>query len=201
MIPYEDLVAALTYWRERNGLPTGAADYLGEPPPPPPVSFEQYETPTGPASEQVLDGDMLDEQLIAQEVALDADSPHDEYGGPIAEQAAYADPQGGEAGYADGSFETEEYPQYSEAEAQPDYAEPAYGEQEPECEAVVDYSGQDEYSAAPPDPAAASEYPDYSDSQQDHMYLADEQEDEEIAHALDGLEDHPGEPFDPEKTP
>lgn len=43
MIPYEDLVSALTMWRERNGLPTGASDYLGEPPAPEPVSFAAYE--------------------------------------------------------------------------------------------------------------------------------------------------------------
>ena len=44
MIPYEDLVSALTVWRERNGLPTGASDYLGEPPAPEPVSFAAYES-------------------------------------------------------------------------------------------------------------------------------------------------------------
>lgn len=31
MIPYEQLVAALASWRQRQGLPAGPADYLGEP--------------------------------------------------------------------------------------------------------------------------------------------------------------------------
>jgi hypothetical protein len=31
MIPYEDLVAALSRWRARQGLPSGPGDYLGEP--------------------------------------------------------------------------------------------------------------------------------------------------------------------------
>ena len=31
MIPYEELVAALAQWRQRQGLPAGPADYLGEP--------------------------------------------------------------------------------------------------------------------------------------------------------------------------
>jgi hypothetical protein len=33
MIPYEELVAALSRWRAAQGLPTGPADYLGEPAP------------------------------------------------------------------------------------------------------------------------------------------------------------------------
>src|SRR5947207_13359646 len=33
MIPYEELVSALARWRQRQGLPTGPADYLGEPAP------------------------------------------------------------------------------------------------------------------------------------------------------------------------
>ncbi len=33
MIPYEELVAALATWRQRQGLPAGPADYLGEPAP------------------------------------------------------------------------------------------------------------------------------------------------------------------------
>jgi hypothetical protein len=31
MIPYEDLVASLSRWRARQGLPSGPGDYLGEP--------------------------------------------------------------------------------------------------------------------------------------------------------------------------
>jgi hypothetical protein len=31
MIPYDELVAALSSWRSRQGLPSGPADYLGEP--------------------------------------------------------------------------------------------------------------------------------------------------------------------------
>jgi len=33
VIPYEELVAALATWRQRQGLPAGPADYLGEPAP------------------------------------------------------------------------------------------------------------------------------------------------------------------------
>ena len=33
MIPYVELVAALATWRQRQGLPAGPADYLGEPAP------------------------------------------------------------------------------------------------------------------------------------------------------------------------
>lgn len=33
MIPYEQLVAALASWRQRQGLPAGPSDYLGEPAP------------------------------------------------------------------------------------------------------------------------------------------------------------------------
>lgn len=42
MIPYEELAAALAHWRTRNGLPTGAAEYLGEMAPMAPMSFEGY---------------------------------------------------------------------------------------------------------------------------------------------------------------
>ena len=31
MIPYEELVSALSRWRARQGLPSGPGDYLGEP--------------------------------------------------------------------------------------------------------------------------------------------------------------------------
>ena len=33
MIPYDELVAALASWRQRQGLPAGPADYIGEPAP------------------------------------------------------------------------------------------------------------------------------------------------------------------------
>ncbi|SRR6266545_8066392 len=33
MIPYEELAVALARWRARHGLPTGLADYIGEPAP------------------------------------------------------------------------------------------------------------------------------------------------------------------------
>ncbi len=45
MIAYEELVAALTHWRARNGLPTGAAEYLGEMAPITSVAFDAYATP------------------------------------------------------------------------------------------------------------------------------------------------------------
>lgn len=40
MIPYEELVAALSRWRARRGLPTGLGDYLGEPPAPEPAALD-----------------------------------------------------------------------------------------------------------------------------------------------------------------
>ena len=42
MIPYEDLVAALSRWRARQGLPSGPGDYLGEPSQ---VSYQGYVAP------------------------------------------------------------------------------------------------------------------------------------------------------------
>jgi len=75
MIPFDDLVAALAIWRERNGLPVGAADYLGEAAP---VSYANL----APAVETNDDIDVIEEEF--------ATSPDetDEFGTPVEEYEA-----------------------------------------------------------------------------------------------------------------
>lgn len=65
MIPYEELVSALAMWRERNGLPVGAADYLGEPPAPEPVSFAAYES--RPAAPEGAELDVVEDIPVSEE--------------------------------------------------------------------------------------------------------------------------------------
>jgi hypothetical protein len=72
MIPYEELVSALAMWRERNGLPVGAADYLGEPPAPEPVSFAAYESRPDSGAAEIELGDE------AEEIAFADDFPESE---------------------------------------------------------------------------------------------------------------------------
>ena len=50
MIPYEDLVAALSRWRARQGLPSGPGDYLGEPVQ---MQYQGYVAPTPSGSRPV----------------------------------------------------------------------------------------------------------------------------------------------------
>jgi hypothetical protein len=167
MIPYEDLVAALTYWRERNGLPTGAADYLGEPPPPPPVSFEQYETPTGPASEQILDGDMFEEALVGQE-AIAEDHTYDE---PIAEESYDAAEYAEQPEYAEVESNSEFADLAAElSEPEPEYAEP--GEPTPP-EAEFEGDGADEYEVS-----------EFEASVDDGVYAAAEEDITDVAGGL-----------------
>ena len=52
MIPYEQLVAALASWRQRQGLPAGPADYLGEPAEP-----GAYDYASAPPAESAYGGD------------------------------------------------------------------------------------------------------------------------------------------------
>jgi hypothetical protein len=91
MIAYEDLVSALAAWRTRQGLPVGAADYLGEPPPPEPVSFAAYES--RPEHDLNLVSEPLDDDLIvSEELEPDAYEPAPEsyrsYGGDELEAGA-----------------------------------------------------------------------------------------------------------------
>jgi hypothetical protein len=51
MIPYEQLVAALASWRQRQGLPAGPADYLGEP------AAAAYDDESGQPAEGAYGGD------------------------------------------------------------------------------------------------------------------------------------------------
>ena len=76
MIAYEDLVSALAMWRERNGLPVGAADYLGEPPAPEPVSFAAYESRPAPEGGEDF---AVEDIPISDELAA-VEGEHDEYG-------------------------------------------------------------------------------------------------------------------------
>lgn len=52
MIPYEQLVAALASWRQRQGLPAGPADYLGEP-----AETGGYDYASAPPAESAYGGD------------------------------------------------------------------------------------------------------------------------------------------------
>jgi len=52
MIPYEQLVAALASWRQRQGLPAGPADYLGEP-----VAATAYDDASGGSPGDAYGGD------------------------------------------------------------------------------------------------------------------------------------------------
>ena len=67
MIPYSELVAALTTWRVRQNLPTGHTDYLGEPMPMAPTALPE----TAAEVEAVeYTGEVLAEDLI-EEVSAD----------------------------------------------------------------------------------------------------------------------------------
>lgn len=60
MIPYEDLVSALTDWRTRQGLPTGATNFLT-----PTESSVDLELP-GTGEQEILDGaDFVEEEGVA----------------------------------------------------------------------------------------------------------------------------------------
>ena len=52
MIPYEQLVAALASWRQRQGLPAGPADYLGEP-----AEAGAYDYASAPPADSAYGGD------------------------------------------------------------------------------------------------------------------------------------------------
>ena len=107
MIGYDELVSALTLWRERSGMTVGAADYLGTPPTPEPVSFAAYENRPGDPAVSGSEGKSGSEGEFA-EINLDDDLNSDVFAEPIAEFA-----EGGET--------------FSEVEnpvEQPDYTEP-----------------------------------------------------------------------------
>jgi len=64
MIAYEELVAALNYWRTNQGLPTGATDFLGEPPPPPSHVVPQPEVEYVAADDMAIEEESYDADHI-----------------------------------------------------------------------------------------------------------------------------------------
>jgi hypothetical protein len=58
MIPYEQLVAALTAWRQRQGLPTAPAELFGGP---------VAAAPAGPAGYRDEIVEMGDDAIVAEE--------------------------------------------------------------------------------------------------------------------------------------
>jgi hypothetical protein len=63
MIPYEQLVSALTSWRQRNGLPTAAADVFGDSPA---LPLGDLAAPASqPEREEVVE--MADDAIMAEE--------------------------------------------------------------------------------------------------------------------------------------
>ncbi len=86
MIAYDELVSALTLWREGQGLPIGSADYLGTPPPPPPVSFggdEDIELAADDAVISEMDEPAAEEVNFGESI--------DPYGAQLGAQLDYAD--------------------------------------------------------------------------------------------------------------
>ncbi|HUS65324.1 MAG TPA: hypothetical protein VMZ28_12305 [Kofleriaceae bacterium] len=74
MIPYEDLVAALSRWRARQGLPSGPGDYLGEPAQ---ASYQGYVAPP-PSGSRPMAAVVEDEVEYMNDDLLEESKP----GGP-----------------------------------------------------------------------------------------------------------------------
>src|SRR5690606_28811318 len=88
MIPYEELAAALTRWRARQGLPTGPADFLGEAPP---ATFDYLAAqPAGEAPDQQGYGA---EQGHAEQGYAEQGYAEQGYAEPSADQAHGAEQQ------------------------------------------------------------------------------------------------------------
>src|SRR5690606_41588939 len=88
MIPYEELAAALTRWRARQGLPTGPADFLGEAPP---ATFDYLAAqPAGEAPDQQGYGA---EQGHAEQGYAEQGYAEQGYAEPYADQAHGAEQQ------------------------------------------------------------------------------------------------------------
>ncbi|RMH44596.1 MAG: hypothetical protein D6689_02090, partial [Deltaproteobacteria bacterium] len=124
MIAYEELVAALTAWRRRNGLPTTPPDY-GEP-----VSVAP--AAAGPAAPPDEVYDLSDDSglIVAEEIGAEdgafahADGEADEPAGAYADAAdAYAQPDAAYADAADAYAQPDAaYADAADAYAQPDAA-------------------------------------------------------------------------------
>ena len=216
MIAYEDLVSALAAWRTRQGLPVGAADYLGEPPPPEPVSFAAYES--RPEHDLRLVPEPLDDDLIvSEELEPDTYEPAPEsyasYGGEI------------EAG-ADDVFE-DAAPAFAEAEdLEVDISDgladgvPAYGGGDDDVlsadDAVIGYADEggapayaesaagyiDSAAASYPESGTAASYTDYPPyPPADELYESAEPGDppSPFTDEDDLAEEPAGEPFDPDR--
>ena len=165
MIPYEELVAALSRWRAAQGLPTGPADYLGEPAP---VSYDYVSTAAPEhgaygghggalAHDDVVDlsDDMLDG--VVEESQVDAypqEAPAGGYGEQAYGEQAYgeqaygeaSDPYGEQTGYEVQAeeameLEAEAAPADADVDAEPYHAESytaeAYG-----ADAEQTYAGE-----------------------------------------------------------
>jgi len=68
MISYQELVASLTEWRARQGLPTGHADYLGAPMPMPLVGPPHPEPETEPVEAEFSPEPESAEEIPAEEI-------------------------------------------------------------------------------------------------------------------------------------
>jgi hypothetical protein len=92
MIPYDELVAALANWRQRQGLPAGPADYLGEPAQ---TSYD-YAPPAAPAASGGYGGGFGGEDVVELSDEM-MDSVVEEQSSPYtveAEETDYAAAQG-----------------------------------------------------------------------------------------------------------
>jgi hypothetical protein len=70
MIPYEQLVSALTAWRQRHGLPTTAADVFGESPDSH-ANLHRFREDAAP----IMDDALIDEDAILAEESRGFDDP------------------------------------------------------------------------------------------------------------------------------
>lgn len=164
MIPYEELVSALAMWRERNGLPVGAADYLGEPPAPEPVSFAAYE------SRPITGDDVVEDIPMSDDFA--ADEIGDEIAGEIAAQRAAIDAALDEPGEVPASADewpasADEWPAAAAVADDFDDAppiDPSLAEPAPEDETVDPWAGADQPEVAEAvDMSAYDDYPPVTD--------------------------------------
>lgn len=101
MIPYEDLVAALSEWRVRQGLPTGAADYLGE------SSATRYDF-AAPLTQMAGDSDIVevgDEMLEGEGMVQSTDETFDQYHSDGSyDSGGYGDDQALQGDYQDQGY-------------------------------------------------------------------------------------------------
>jgi hypothetical protein len=166
MIPYEELVAQLARWRAQQGLPTGPADYLGEPAP---VSYD-YVSSVAPGYRAETDDteDVVDMSEVVEEGSMPAyEGPRDEWAASGDADPAY----GGQAeyGYAEeggGAYGEQAYDEEVVVQAEGDYeevlaAEPGQDLHEEELAGADDPADIDAFldSALPSDDVTAEASP------------------------------------------